>query len=122
TMQIKPKYGDVLTEVKQFFFERFERLKGCGMREEQIIIDPGFGFGKTAEHNLQLLAGLSNLTNMGRPVLLGVSRKSFIRTVLGAELRARTPAALACATLAVEAGVQIVRAHDVAATVQTIRM
>ena len=122
TMQIQPAYEDVLEDVKQFFFNRFQRLKRCGVMEEQVIIDPGIGFGKKAEHNLQLLAGLGNLTSMGRPMLLGVSRKSFMGKLLGAELGARGPAALACACLAVEAGVQMVRAHEVAPTVQAIRM
>jgi len=122
TMQIQPTYRDVVAEVWQFFVERIQRLKDCGVWKEQIIIDPGIGFGKTAEHNLQLLAGLSNLTKMGHPVLLGVSRKSFLGGWQSAELEERLPAALACASLAVAAGVQMIRAHDVKATVQAIRM
>jgi dihydropteroate synthase len=85
-------------------------------------LDPGIGFGKTPEHNLQLLGGLRKFTKLERPLLLGISRKSFIGKLLGTELAARLPAALACASLAVEAGVQIIRAHEVAETVQALRM
>ena len=85
-------------------------------------MDPGVGFGKTLEHNLQLLANLHSFTTWQRPLLLGVSRKSFIGKLLGAEVNARLPASLACAILAVESGVQIIRTHDVAETVQAVRM
>jgi dihydropteroate synthase len=109
-------------EVGEFFGERIRRLSDCGVGREQIILDPGIGFGKTAEHNLQLLGAARSFTSWERPLLLGVSRKSFIGKLLGAELAARLPGALACACLAVAAGVQIIRAHDVAETVQAIRM
>jgi dihydropteroate synthase len=89
---------------------------------DQIILDPGIGFGKTVEHNLQLLGAAQSFSALERPMLVGVSRKSFIGKLLGAELSARLPAALACACMSVAAGVQIVRAHDVAETVQAIRM
>ena len=122
TMQANPAYTDVVREVGEFFFERIRRLSDCGVGRDQIILDPGIGFGKTVEHNLQLLGAARSFTRLERPLLLGVSRKSFIGKLLGAELAARLPAALACACLAVAAGVQIVRAHDVAETVQAIRM
>ena len=122
TMQLNPTYTDVVREVGEFFSERIQRLSDCGVGQEQIILDPGIGFGKTADHNLQLLAAARHFTELDRPVLIGVSRKSFIGKLLGAELSARLPAALACACTAVAAGVQIVRAHDVAETVQAIRM
>ena len=86
------------------------------------MLDLGIGFGKTPEHNLELLANLRSFTKLQRPLLLGVSRKSFIGKLLGAEVNERLPASLACATLAVAAGVQIIRAHDVAETVQAVRM
>jgi dihydropteroate synthase len=86
------------------------------------MLDPGIGFGKTVEHNLQLLRAARSFTTLERPLLLGISRKSFIGKLLGAELAARLPGTLACACWAVTAGVQIVRAHDVAETVQAIRM
>jgi dihydropteroate synthase len=85
-------------------------------------LDPGIGFGKTVEHNLQLLGAVSGFARLERPLLIGVSRKSFIGKLLGAELAARLPAALACACLSVAAGAQVIRTHDVAETVQAIRM
>ena len=122
TMQKKPVYNDVAREVADFFSERINRMSGCGMGEEQIILDPGIGFGKTLEHNLRLLGALRSFGSWKRPLLLGVSRKSFMEKLLGAEPAARLPAALACAVLAVSAGVQIIRTHDVPETVQAIRM
>jgi dihydropteroate synthase len=122
TMQVNPAYTDVVHEVGEFFSERIRRLNDCGVRQEQIILDPGIGFGKTVEHNLQLLAAARNLAELERPLLIGVSRKSFIGKLLGVELPARLPAALASTCLAVAAGVQMVRTHDVAETVQAIRM
>jgi len=122
TMQAKPVYREVAREVREFFFERIQRLNHCGVGLEQIILDPGIGFGKTPDHNLQLLAELSSFTGLKQPMLLGVSRKSFMGKLLKMELESRLPPALACACLAVEAGVQIIRAHDVAETVQAIRM
>jgi dihydropteroate synthase len=122
TMQLNPVYGDVVQEVRDFFVDRLERLKRAGVEAVQVVLDPGIGFGKTLEHNLQLLAGLGRFTSLERPVLLGVSRKSFIGKLLGVEVPARLPAALACACLAVEAGAQMIRAHDVAETLQAVRM
>jgi dihydropteroate synthase len=122
TMQVNPSYADVVREVGEFFSERIQRLSDCGVSAEQVILDPGIGFGKTVEHNLQLLGAARSFTRFQRPLLVGVSRKSFIGRLLGAEPAARLPGALACACLAVAAGVQIVRAHDVAETVQAVRM
>ena len=78
TMQVQPVYRDVVAEVAAFFRERLERLAHCGVRPEQVILDPGIGFGKTFEHNLELLAALPTLAGLGRPLLVGVSRKSFM--------------------------------------------
>jgi len=122
TMQLRPHYQDVAAEVREFFFQRIQRLKDCGIRAEQLILDPGIGFGKTLEHNLELLRALREFAGLGRPVLLGVSRKSFIGKLLETPVSDRLPASLACACLAVEAGVQMIRTHDVAATVQAVRM
>ena len=122
TMQANPVYADVVREVGDFFSERLGRLNRCGIANEQVIFDVGIGFGKTLEHNLQLLGALKTFEKPGRPLLLGVSRKSFIRKLLGTELKDRWPASLACACLAVEAGAQLIRTHDVAETVQAIRM
>lgn len=122
TMQQKPAYGEVVGEVEAFFAERLEKLLDCGLNSEQTILDPGIGFGKALEHNLQLLGRLGRFGRFGRPVLLGVSRKSFMGKLLGAEAAERLPAALACSALGVEAGVQMIRTHDVAETVQALRM
>ena len=122
TMQINPAGRNVVHEAGEFFSERLEKLKGTGISADQIIFDPGIGFGKTLEQNLSLLANLHSFTKLQRPLLLGVSRKSFIGKLLGAEVNERLPASLACATLAVEAGVQIIRTHDVAETVQAVRV
>jgi dihydropteroate synthase len=122
SMQENPVYADVIREVAEFFGERLERLNAAGVTAEQVGLDVGIGFGKTLEHNLQLLANLRSFTTMARPLLVGVSRKSFIGKLLGAGLSERLPASLACACLAVGSGVQIIRAHDVAETVQAVRM
>lgn len=122
TMQLHPHYDDVLAEVETFFRERLERLAGHGVAAEQVVLDVGLGFGKTVEHNLQLLAGLARFTRCNRPLLVGASRKSFIGAVLGAEVSARLAGSLACAVWAVVAGAHIIRAHDVAETLQAVRM
>jgi len=122
TMQKNPAYQNVVREVGDFFRERLEKLNAAGVSSDQVVFDPGIGFGKTLEHNLQLLANLRRFTKLRRPLLLGVSRKSFIGKLLGATLNERLPASLACATLAVADGVQIIRAHDVAETVQAVRL
>jgi dihydropteroate synthase len=122
TMHVNPVYTDVVREVGEFFSRKIQRLSDCGITREQVIVDVGIGFGKTLEHNLLLLGALRSFTKLERPLLLGVSRKSFIGKLLGAETPDRLPAALACAALAVAAGAQIIRTHDVAETVQAIRM
>lgn len=122
TMQANPTYDDVVTDVMSFFRGRLKHLNDNGVKDDQMVFDVGIGFGKSLEHNLQLLAGLSGFTKLERPLLVGVSRKSFIGKLLGAEVNERLPAALACAGFAVEAGVQIIRTHDVAETVQAVRM
>jgi dihydropteroate synthase len=114
-------YG-IVREVAEFFSERLEKLNAHGISFDQVVFDPGIGFGKTLEQNLQLLAGLKHFGKLKRPLLLGVSRKSFIEKFCGAKLNERLPASLACATLAVAAGVQFIRAHDVAETVQAVRL
>ena len=122
TMQSHPVYGDVVQEVGEFFSDRIQRLNDCGVARDQVIVDVGIGFGKTLEHNLLLLGALRSFKKLEQPLLLGVSRKSFMGKLLGAETPERLPAALACAALAVEAGAQIIRTHDVAETVQAVRM
>ncbi|MFT4589588.1 MAG: dihydropteroate synthase [Limisphaerales bacterium] len=122
TMQASPHYEDVLAEVETFFQDRLARLAAAGVSPEQVALDPGIGFGKALEHNLALLGGLFRFTKITRPILIGASRKSFMGKLLEIETGDRLPASLACACRATEAGVQIVRVHDVAATVQAVRM
>ena len=118
-----PADADVVRAVGGFFSERLETLLNAGgIPAEQVLLDPGIGFGKTPEQNLQLLAGLRSLTKWRRPLLVGASRKSFIGKVLGTPVDGRLPASLACAALAAAAGATVIRAHDVAATVQAVRM
>ena len=122
TMQLHPVYNDVVREVGEFFTERLRRLLTAGVRTEQVVLDVGIGFGKTVQHNLQLLAGLESFTKLARPLLIGVSRKSFLGPGAGCSAAERLPAALACTALAAEAGAQIFRTHDVAATARVLRM
>jgi dihydropteroate synthase len=99
-----------------------EWLAKRGVQREQIVLDVGIGFGKTVAHNLQLLAALGRFQALGRPMLLGVSRKSFIGKMFGADVPGRLPGAIACSIWAVQHGHQIVRTHDVGATLQALRM
>jgi dihydropteroate synthase len=121
-MQQNPHYADVVGEVGEFFEDRLERLAGAGVAAEKVVLDPGIGFGKTVEHNLQLLASLDSYRRFLRPLLIGVSRKSFIGRVLGVDVDKRLAGSLACAVWARLSGVEIVRTHDVAATLQALRM
>ena len=122
TMQSHPMYSDVKRDVEDFFGDRMRRLNAVGVSVDQVVFDVGIGFGKTLEHNLQLLAALRSFTKLGRPLLLGVSRKSFIGALSGAGVDERLPGSLACTCLAIESGVQIIRTHDVAETIQAVRM
>ena len=123
TMQQAPVYKDVVREVGEFFSGQLVELFNEGVAVEQVALDAGIGFGKTLEHNLQLLAGLRTFTKWQRPLVLGVSRKSFIQKLLGADVENRLPASLACTVLALAGGgMHIVRTHDVAETAQAVRM
>lgn len=123
TMQTNPAYADVLHEVEAFFEDRLERLRAAGVEAGQVVLDPGIGFGKTLEHNLELLRGIKTFTRFKRPLLLGVSRKSFLsRLFAGIEVADRLSAALGCTCWAVERGVSLIRTHDVARTLRAVRM
>ncbi len=120
TMQEAPQYGNVVNDVEAFFISRMTRWNDWGMAFEQVVLDPGIGFGKTVEHNLALLAALERFTKMQRPLLVGASRKSFIGHVTNTEVNDRLPGSLACACRTAEAGAGIVRVHDVKETVQAL--
>ena len=122
TMQADPRYDDVVTEVRDFLLERAAVCERAGVPASRIMLDPGFGFGKTVEQNLALLAGLERFSDTPYPVLVGLSRKSMIGRLLGLDLSERLPASLALAVMAVERGARLVRAHDVAATWQALQM
>jgi len=122
SMQQSPDYQDVVTEVATFLQGRADACLAAGMSEQQIILDPGFGFGKTVEHNLQLLQHLEQLVSTGFPVLVGLSRKSLIGKVLGLPVDNRLYPSVALAVLAVWKGAAIVRCHDVRETSEAIRM
>lgn len=116
TMQDNPVYEDVIAEVKAFLYERVEACRAAGIGRERIVIDPGFGFGKTSEHNLELLRGLDRFVATGYPVLVGLSRKSVLGRLTGRKVTERVAASVAAAIAAVARGASIVRVHDVAAT------
>jgi dihydropteroate synthase len=122
TMQVNPRYGDVVREVREFLAERIEFAVAAGIGREQIAIDPGIGFGKTVEHNLELLARLGEFTTLGCPVLVGASRKSFLGKVTGRESGERLAGSLAAAALAIVRGARVVRVHDVAETRDVVRL
>jgi dihydropteroate synthase len=122
TMQDAPHYENVVAEVMAYLSERAGRCRDAGISGERILIDPGFGFGKTLQHNLTLLRGLAELTGLGYPVLVGLSRKGMIGTITGRASDARTAGSLAAAVVAVQNGAKIVRTHDVAATVDALNM
>lgn len=116
TMQAEPHYDDVVAEVGAFLAERVAVCEAAGIVRQRIVIDPGFGFGKTLEHNLALLRHLDRLGKLGLPVLAGMSRKSMLGLITGKPVGERVPAGIAAALLAVQRGARIVRVHDVAAT------
>ncbi len=113
TMQDAPRYDDVVADVKRFLEERMEFAVANGVAEERIMLDPGIGFGKTVAHNLELLARLSELVAIGRPVVIGTSRKSFLGRLTGRDVHQRLYATIATNVLAYERGARIFRVHDV---------
>lgn len=116
TMQESPTYGDVVAEVADYLAARADAALAAGIARERIVVDPGFGFGKTVEHNLCLLAGLNQVAARGFPVLAGLSRKSMLGAITGRPVGERLHASVAAALIAVQRGAAIVRVHDVAAT------
>ncbi|MBI5612755.1 MAG: dihydropteroate synthase [Gammaproteobacteria bacterium] len=121
-MQTDPRYTDVVAEVRTFLAARLTACHAAGIEPARLVIDPGFGFGKTLAHNLQLLRGLAGLQTLGAPILVGLSRKSMIGLALGLPVEQRLAASLTLAVIAVANGARIVRTHDVRATREAIRM
>ena len=122
TMQQSPQYADVGAEVVQFFEERVETALLAGIARNNIILDPGFGFGKLLPHNLALLRGLSSFTMLNCPLLVGLSRKGFIGTIVGKAVDRREWGTAAAVALAVDRGAKIVRVHDVAMMIDVVKM
>lgn len=116
TMQAQPEYDDVVAEVRSYLFDRVQAAIQAGVKKEHIMLDPGFGFGKTDAHNVKLLQSLPQLCELGYPVLAGLSRKSMIGRLLGREPKDRLAGSLALAMLAAQNGAKIIRVHDVAET------
>ena len=114
TMQAEARYGDVVDDVRAFLAVRIEAAVAAGIAVERIEVDPGIGFAKTLEHNLEILCRLDELTTLGRPIVLGTSRKSFLGTITGRETAERVPATLATVVMGLERGARVFRVHDVA--------
>ncbi len=122
TMQADPRYDDVVADVAQFLEQRIAACVDAGLAADRIVVDPGFGFGKTHDHNVELLANLRQLRRLGRPLLVGVSRKSTLGELTSRDVDQRLPASVAAAAIAVVNGAAIVRAHDVPATVDALKV
>lgn len=122
TMQQAPEYQDVVIEVKQFLQQRMDACVAAGIGRERIVLDPGFGFGKTLDHNVGLLRGLAQFESLGAPVLAGISRKSMIGQITGREVDERVYGSVLAAFYAMQQGARIIRVHDVAATRDAVCM
>ncbi|HSH42953.1 MAG TPA: dihydropteroate synthase [Arenicellales bacterium] len=120
TMQVNPSYRDVVAEVSAFLTGRIEACIHAGIPRSRLVVDPGFGFGKTFEHNLALLRGLGELCRLGVPVLAGLSRKSFVGKITGSDMDERVHGSVAFALAAMQEGASILRVHDVKATVDAV--
>jgi len=121
-MQQDPRYDDVVVEVRDYLLSRAAACRDAGIQPEQILLDPGFGFGKTLTHNLALFRALPELSNLGFPLLVGVSRKRMIAALLGSDTADRTQGSVVAAMLAVQSGARVVRVHDVRKTVEALRV
>lgn len=122
TMQFDPDYQDVITEVSQFLDERAKLLIQNGIGRDRIAIDPGFGFGKSLEHNINMLSHFESFTTLGFPLLAGISRKSMLGKITGKETHERMAPSIAAAIMAADRGAQIIRVHDVAETVDALML
>lgn len=121
-MQVDPRYADVVAEVGEFLKGRARACEAAGIPGDRILLDPGFGFGKTLQHNLELFRGLPRLCRLGYPLLLGVSRKSMLGALTGRPVEQRLAASVAAAVLAARLGAAVIRVHDVAETVDALKV
>jgi dihydropteroate synthase len=115
TMQLNPHYDDVVAEILVWFRQRLEALSACGIPPERIVLDPGIGFGKTAQHNVEILTSIARFHELGRPVLIGHSRKRFLAKVLGRPVEERSAGTIGVSIALAEQSVDILRVHDIAA-------
>jgi dihydropteroate synthase len=122
TMQLDPRYDDVVSDVKAFLEERLQFAVDHGVNEERVWLDPGIGFGKTIEHNLELLRRLDEIVAIGRPVVIGTSRKSFLGKLTGRDVAERLPGTIATNVLAYERGATVFRVHDVAEVADALKV
>ncbi len=122
SMQIAPEYRELTGEIIDFLAQRIAACAEVGIGRDKIIVDPGFGFGKNDAHNLQLLANLHQLQELGRPILVGLSRKRLLGNLTGKAIDKRVPAGIAAAVIAVAEGANIIRTHDVGATVDALKI
>jgi len=122
TMQFNPEYKDVIAEVKKFLMDRVNVLASSGIQRDRIAIDPGFGFGKSLGHNLNMLANFADFSTLGLPVLAGISRKSMIGKITGKDTNERVAPSVVAAIMAADRGAKIVRVHDVAETVDALKL
>ena len=122
TMQFDPEYQDVIAEVKEFLQERVNLLVNAGVAKNRIAIDPGFGFGKSLEHNLKMLAEFDQFSQLGYPVLAGISRKSMLGKLTGRDTNERVAPSIAATILAADRGARIIRVHDVPETVDALKI
>ncbi|MDC0662455.1 dihydropteroate synthase [Marinobacter sp. SS21] len=121
-MQVQPSYQSVLREVSGFLMDRVRVAEQAGIPSDRILLDPGFGFGKTLAHNLKLLAAMERLQVLGYPLLVGLSRKSMLGHITGREVSERLPASLAAATISALKGASVIRVHDVSETVDAVKV
>jgi dihydropteroate synthase len=122
TMQENPTYGDVVEDVKSFLAERLQTALDAGVAEERVWLDPGIGFGKTLAHNLELLRRLGELRDLGRPLVVGTSRKSFIGEIDGSPVGERLGGTIASSVMAMAEGAEVLRVHDVAEIAQATKV
>jgi dihydropteroate synthase len=122
TMQLDPQYQDVVAEVKQFLIDRQDVAMAHGIAKQRILLDPGFGFGKRTLHNITLLQNLTNLIDIGTPLLVGLSRKAVLGAMTGGDEQQRLYAGLAASVICAIKGAHVIRVHDVKATVDALKV